>query len=201
MTFNITNKARHGSAPASQGMYVYWSCVNEYLGKVIYQVMTADEKGEKLVEHTLPYQPLLNWHDWLSVPDTLSVLVNATITAEEAHSCNRGDAFGNPLVLVAIGLVDELVRLDVAVEVVRHEVVITVVAHGSHHGAKVLRVAKCALLNFLEYLFKVRVDGVGAVCVRMAEILNIFSQVSKQEDVAFSDFTGNLDLEETRVSS
>lgn len=54
----------------------------------------------------------------LNVPNLLSILVNAAIASEEAHSGHGHDALGHPLILVLVGFVNESVCLDVAVEVV-----------------------------------------------------------------------------------
>lgn len=130
----------------------------------------------------------------LDVPNLLCVLVDATVTAEETHAGHAGDGLGDPLLLVLVRLVDEVVRLNVAVEVVRDEVVVAVVADGRDEGLEVGRRAKGALLNRREDLGKVLVDRVGAVGVCMAEILDILGQVAKEEDVALANLAGDFNL-------
>lgn len=85
-------------------------------------------------------------------------------------------------------------RLDVAVEIVRHEIVITMLADCGDHGTEVVRRAKRALFNLVEDLVKVGIDRVGAVSVSVAEVLDVLGEVAKEEDVAFTDFTRNLNL-------
>ena len=50
---------------------------------------------------------------WLDVPDTVSVFVNATVTAEEAHASNARDALGEPCILVLVCLIDEILCFEV----------------------------------------------------------------------------------------
>ena len=54
----------------------------------------------------------------LNVPDAFRILVNAAIGGEEAHPSHTRDALGHPLVLVLVGLVDEILCLEVGVEIV-----------------------------------------------------------------------------------
>lgn len=54
----------------------------------------------------------------LQIPDHIGVLLNTTIAAEEAHSGYASNALLKPSILVLVGFIDQLVRLDVAVKVV-----------------------------------------------------------------------------------
>lgn len=74
----------------------------------------------------------------LGIPDALSILINAAITAEEAHARYRRDCLLDPLLLVLICLVHQLMGLIVAVEVVRHQVVVAMIADGCNQSAKVV---------------------------------------------------------------
>lgn len=130
----------------------------------------------------------------LNIPDLLSVLIDTTITAEKSHARHGRDTLGDPLILIAVGLVDELVCLNVAVEVVRHEIVVSMVPDSGNHGAKVIWCAKCSLFNFIEHLFQIRVNGVRSVVVGVAQVLYILGQVTKQKDIVFANFTCNLNL-------
>lgn len=130
----------------------------------------------------------------LNVPDALRILVDATVTAEESHAGNCSDAASYPLILVAVSLVNQFLRLDVAVEVIRHQVVVSVVADSRNHGTKVVRSTKCALLDLLKHGIQVRVDSVRAVGVCVTKILHILSEISEQEDVVLSNFASDLDL-------
>lgn len=130
----------------------------------------------------------------LNVPNLLSVLVDAAVASEEAHSGHGQDALGHPLILVLVGLVNESVCLNVAVEVIGNQVVVTVVSDGGNQGAKVIGHAKGALLNLDKDLLQVRVDGVRTKVVVMAQVFHVLSKVSKQEDVAVADFAGDFNL-------
>jgi hypothetical protein len=47
------------------------------------------------------------------VPDPVSVLVDAAITAEEAHTSDTGDTLGKPCILVLVRGVNEILCLEV----------------------------------------------------------------------------------------
>lgn len=130
----------------------------------------------------------------LDIPNTLRILVNATITAEEAHTSHTGDALGEPLILVLVGFVNEGLGLVVAVEVVRDEVVVAVVFDGSDESTECTSVTESAFLDLLEDGAEVWVESVRAVVVCVAEILDIFGQVTEEEDVVLSDFTSDFNL-------
>lgn len=137
---------------------------------------------------------LVSGQHGLSVPDTLGVFVDASIAAEETHACDRSDTLRNPLILITVCFVDQLVRLNVAVEVIRNKIEIPVLSHSSNQGAKVMRASERALLNFLEYLLKVRINCMRTVGVGVSQVIDIFGQITKEEDVAVSDFPSNLNL-------
>lgn len=130
----------------------------------------------------------------LNVPDTLRVFVNAAVGAEETHAGDALDRLADPLLLVLVSLVNERVRLDVAVEVVRDEVVVAVVADGRDEGGKVRRVAESALLDLGEDLGEVWVDVVRAVGVRVTEIFNVLGEVAEEEDVVLANLAGDFNL-------
>jgi hypothetical protein len=54
----------------------------------------------------------------LNIPDTLSILIDATITAEEAHASNTHDALRNPFILILVRNIHKVLSLNVAVEVI-----------------------------------------------------------------------------------
>lgn len=130
----------------------------------------------------------------LNIPDALRILIDAPIRAEEAHSRHALNALGDPALLVAVGLVNELLSLDVTVEVIRHEVEVAVVADGRDHAHEVVGLAEGALLDGLEHLDKVRVDRVRAVRMIVADVLDVFGEVTEEEDVLFANFAGDFDL-------
>ena len=63
----------------------------------------------------------------LHVPDAFRILLNASVTAEEAHTTDAGDTLGDPFILVLVRLVDKGVSLDVAVKVVTDQIVVAMV--------------------------------------------------------------------------
>lgn len=99
------------------------------------------------------------WHQWLNVPNSLSILVDATITAEETHSGNTLDTLANPLILVLVCLVDQSLSLNVAVEIVGNEVVITVILDGADKCAKGVGVTKHIRFDGLEDLSQTLIKG------------------------------------------
>jgi hypothetical protein len=78
--------------------------------------------------HTPILQPIniLRWNQRLDIPYHLCILVDTPVTREESHSSNTGDALGNPLFLVLVCLINQVLSLAVAVEVVRDEIVVAV---------------------------------------------------------------------------
>jgi hypothetical protein len=130
----------------------------------------------------------------LHIPDALRILVDAAITAEKAHPCHARDRLRRPLILVFVGLVDERLRLHVAVEVIRDEVVVAVVLDGADERAERAGVAEGAGLDRGEDVGEVGVDGVRAVSVRVAQVFDVFGQVAEEEDIVLADFTGDFDL-------
>lgn len=130
----------------------------------------------------------------LDVPNHVRILIDATIAAEEAHAGDRDDGFLEPLFLVAVRLINEMVRLDIAVEVIRNQVVVTVVANSRDHGTKVVGSSECALLNLGEHPFQIRVNGVFAVVVGVAQVLDVFGEVTEKENVVLADFPGDFNL-------
>ncbi len=140
-------------------------------------------------------------HDGLNVPDAVGVLVDAAVAAEEAHAGHAGDALGYPLVLVAIGLVHQRVRFQVAVEVVLHQVVVAVVAHRRDHAREVVWPPERARLHGREHLGQLRVDRVRTVRVVMAQVLDVLGQVAKPEDVVLADLARDFDLVRVSLSS
>lgn len=85
-------------------------------------------------------------------------------------------------------------RLDVAVEVVADEVVVAVVANGADEGGELVGVAEGVGLDGVEDFDQVRVDGMGAVVVCVAQVFDVFGQVAEEEDVVLADLAGDFDL-------
>ena len=130
----------------------------------------------------------------LNVPDAIGILVDAAVRGEEAHARDAGDALGDPLLLVFVRLIHKRVSLNVAVKVVRDKVVIAMVTNSRDHARKVLGVAKGAVLNGLKHLDQVGIDAVRAIGVRMAKILDILGEVTKEEYVILTNLTRDFNL-------
>lgn len=107
------------------------------------------------------------------------ILINAPVRAEEAHACHARDGLGQPLVLVLVRLIDGRVRLNVAVEVVRDQVVVSMITNSRDHGQEVVGLAECAVLNRLEDLVQIWINGVRAVRVRMTKIFDILREIAE----------------------
>ena len=131
---------------------------------------------------------------WLYVPNALGVLVNAPIGAEEAHARDADDGLGQPSLLVLVGLVDELVSVNVRLEVVRDEVVVALVDDGVHQGGELFRIAECALLDRLEHALEHGVEVEFGVEVSVSQIFDVFGQVAEEEDVVLADFARDFDV-------
>lgn len=130
----------------------------------------------------------------LCVPDTLGILIYASVTAEESHTGNRGNRLLDPFLLVLVRLIHKLVSLVVAVEVIRHQVVIAVVTDCCNQSTKVMDRTEGALLNLDEHFLQIRVDLVRTVLVVVSEILDVLGEVTEQEDVALANLTSDFDL-------
>ena len=130
----------------------------------------------------------------LHIPDALRILVNTSITAEEPHSRHTGDTLADPLILVLVRLVNQRLCLVVAVEVVRDEVVITMLFDGTDESRESTCVTESAFLDFLEHFGEIGVEGVRTVGVRVAEVFDVFSEITKEEDVVLADFAGDFNL-------
>lgn len=87
---------------------------------------------------------------WLHVPNTLGILVDASVRTEETHSGDAADALGHPLILVSVFIVHHLLGVDVALEIVRYQIVVTVITNGRHQGTKVIGLSELAALDGLK---------------------------------------------------
>ena len=68
----------------------------------------------------------LGWQR-LHVPYAISIFHDTPITTEEAHSADTGDTLAYPCILILVCLVDECMRLDIAIEVITDKVVIAMI--------------------------------------------------------------------------
>lgn len=137
---------------------------------------------------------LLRRNNRLNIPDHLRVFIDAPITAKEAHPAHTRDALGQPLFLVLVCLINQILRLAVAVEVIRDKIVVAMVNDCTRECRKGSRIAEHATLDSCENLLELFVELVVAVDVSMAELFDVFCQVAKEEDVIFADFAGDFDL-------
>jgi len=70
------------------------------------------------------------------------------------------------------------------------------VTDGRDHGIKVVGGSKHAALDGFEHLRQARIDRLGSVYVRMTQVLNIFRESSKEEDVLLPNFARDFNLDE-----
>ncbi len=110
----------------------------------------------------------------LQIPDHISVLLDAPVAAEEAHSSHTSNALLEPSILVLVRFINQLVRLDITVEIVRHKVVITLVDDAIAESGELASVAKFATFDGIEHLCEVRIELEVAVVVSVAEIFYVF---------------------------
>ena len=125
---------------------------------------------------------------------TVGIFLDAAIAAEEAHARHARDRLLDPLVLVLERLIDERLRLDVAVEVVADQVVIAMVGDTVAQRSEAVRVAEHVAPDGIKHLSQVWVKLEVSVMVRVPQILDVFGQVSEQEDVRLPNFACDLDL-------
>jgi hypothetical protein len=130
----------------------------------------------------------------LYIPDTLGVLINTSVTREEAHSRDRGNTLAGPLLCVLVALVDELLRLDIRCKVVGHKVVVAVLDNTVEKSREALSIAEHASVDGVEDLRELGLELVLRIEMCVSEVFNILCKVTEEEDVFFADFTGNLNL-------
>ena len=125
---------------------------------------------------------------------TISILLNAAIAAEEAHSAHTGDTLLHPTILVLERLIDKRVRFHVAVEIIRDKIIIALVDDAVAQRCKSARVTEHAALDGVKDFGEVGIEGEAAVVVSVAEILDVLGEVAEEEDVPFADLTGDFNV-------
>ena len=85
-------------------------------------------------------------------------------------------------------------RGDVGVEIVRDEVVITVLFDRAYQRGEISFVAEHIVFDCVEDALQLWVQLEAAVEVSVAQVLDVFSEVTEEEDVLLADFAGDLDL-------
>jgi hypothetical protein len=68
------------------------------------------------------------------------------------------------------------------------------VGHAAQKRGKLGFIAEGAVANRLEDLYKIWVDDVGAVSMRVPEVFYVFGEVSEEEYVGLSNFARDFDL-------
>ena len=131
----------------------------------------------------------------LHIPNHLRILLNTAITTKKPHPANTLNAFTDPLLLIAIRLIDQLLRLDIRREIIGHEIVIPIIGDAVAQGAEAVGVAKSPGFDRGEDFREVRVEFEGAVGVGVAEVFDVFGEVAEEEDVGFADFARYFDLD------
>lgn len=85
-------------------------------------------------------------------------------------------------------------RLNVAIEVIGNQVVVAMVHDAIDESAECICVTEHAVLDGVEHILKVGVELELGVEVGVAEILDIFREVAKQEDVLLANLSCDLDV-------
>ena len=135
----------------------------------------------------------------LNIPNAFRVLLNASITCKETHSCHACDALANPLILVLVRGVDQVMRLQVTLEVVGDEVVVAMFSNAADEGRECSYVAKLAALNYVEDLLQLRVDIILAIEVCVAKVFNILCQIAEEKDVLIARLARDFDLQKVSL--
>lgn len=139
--------------------------------------------------------PILRQIQRLNIPNTLRILINTPITREEAHARHTRNTLRQPLILIPIRRIHQLLRLDVAAEVIRHEVVVAVLLDRRDQVAERPRVPERVRLDAVEDRAEVRVQRVRGVRVRVPQVLDLLGEVAEEEDVVLADLARDFDLE------
>lgn len=130
----------------------------------------------------------------LHVPDHLGILINTSITGEKSHSCDRSDGLGQPLLLVLVRLIDELLSINIALEVVGDQVVVSMLDNGIDQSRELTSVTKYTFLDRLEDALKHRVQVKLGIEVGVAQIFHVLGQVTEKKDVVLSDLASDLNI-------
>jgi hypothetical protein len=132
--------------------------------------------------------------DLLSIPNLLRILLDAAVRAKESHPSDSSNGLRKPLVLVLVRLVNEFLRIDVALEVVGDQVIISVVRDAVDEGAELGRIAEHAFADDFEDAREEWVELEVAVPVRVAQVFDVLSEVAEEEDIVFADFSCDLEV-------
>jgi hypothetical protein len=79
-------------------------------------------------------------------------------------------------------------------EVIRDEIVITMVFDCADESGEGARIPEGVLLDFLEDFGEIWVQCMRTVGMCVAEVFNIFSEVTKEEDIVLPNFAGDFNL-------
>ena len=131
----------------------------------------------------------------LHIPDPLRILLNTAITTKEPHPTDALDRLPRPLLLIFICLIDQILRLHIAIEIIANKIIVAVVSDAIAQSRETVRIAEGVRFDGVEDFSKVRVEGEAAVCVGVAQVLDVFGEVAEEEDIGFTDFTSYFDLD------
>ncbi len=94
--------------------------------------------------------------------------------------------------MILVGLINELLCVDVALEVVRDQVVITMLDDAVDQSTELASVAESPVADRVEDAIQLRVKLEAAVEVVMAQVLDVFCEIAEEEDVVLADFASDL---------
>lgn len=137
---------------------------------------------------------ILTWSKRLNVPDTLCVFLNTPVTGEESHTGHSLNRLADPALLVLVCLVDELLGADVGVEIVRDQIIVAVGLDGTDQSGEGTDVAKGVGLDAVEDGLELWINRWSVVRMCVAQVLDVFRQVTEEEDVVLADLAGDFDL-------
>jgi hypothetical protein len=69
------------------------------------------------------------------------------------------------------------------------------VFNAADEGAECVRITKGVFVDFVKDSLEVRVNGMRAISMSVAEIFDIFGEVAKEKDIVLSDFSSDFNLE------
>lgn len=120
--------------------------------------------------------------------------MDTSIAAEKPHPTHASDTFADPLILILVRLIHERMRRDVRVEIVRDKIIVPMVGDGAAQGAEPVGLAKRVGFDGVEDFGKVGVQRKGAEIVGVAEVFDVFGEITEEEDVGVANFARYLNL-------
>jgi len=133
--------------------------------------------------------------DGFGVPDLRAVLCNSSIRRELAGLGNTDDGHFGPLSVVAIGLVNAILGIDVTIEIEAGDIVITAILQMVEDWMHDVSVTEEAGLDGVENSLQSTADVVSSTLVHfLLASLNTLNILTKDEHVLLSNLLCDLDI-------